>query len=142
MRMNKKQINQRFKKRVNLKKSHLRWNHEIVDRTELGGQTGLYHFYVVGDKRVRKKALDFLASELIRIAEQPNQLNEFEGTVKGSKFRFSYVAWESCSDLNEINWHYLGMPVVKDKNLYTRVKEGTGRDLETYVRKNLSEEFS
>ncbi|OYT36451.1 hypothetical protein B6U91_01230 [Candidatus Pacearchaeota archaeon ex4484_71] len=124
--------------KVSKKSRHLRWNWIRPPESLPGEDKYLYFLSLVDDKFRRKKLDDLLegANSISIIDFYFQQLDEFEGKVKGTNLRYLAKVYESnCSPTlfkQAVNRSF-GPNAVQDRDLYYRIKPGTS--LEFYLEK-------
>lgn len=120
-----------FRKRriASKKQPHVRWSYERGEAKVFDDNTGVYYFTVVGERRDRIRILSYLSEDLSKAGLVNELVGESVGKIEESKYNFSVVKWESQASPERINWKRIGVPNVRDRDLYTRIKEDAGIDL-------------
>jgi len=90
-----------------------------------------YHFVIVDD-RDRKSISNRIVTNLAKVSSVI-LIREIEGKVKGTKFRYLFVTYDSPASGEVLNLSSLGKPLKKDIDLYERVKKKMS--IEDYVMK-------
>ena len=111
---------------------HIRWNVEqSPENMIMDSPMNRYHFVIVDD-RDRKSISNRIVTNLAKVSSVI-LIREIEGKVKGTKFRYLFVTYDSPASGEVLNLSSLGKPLKKDIDLYERVKKKMS--IEDYVMK-------
>jgi len=135
MRMTGQQMKQRFGKKIDLSKPHLRWNHRISDKDYWDAQSGEFYFAIIGDRKQREEARDFLVQELNRIAGSVEEFLQggYKFKTDSPKMNGLLLILQSPAKPELINWHKLKMKRIRDLRLYERVTKRSYQNIISYL---------
>jgi len=113
-------------KKVLKKERHVRWNWEtsLEDLDKV-----MYHFIVVDDRNRRGK-MNMILSAFAGYFGTLELVRSCEGQVKDSGLRYLFESYVINIKPGVINWSKIGLPVVKDKELWERQ---SSEGIENYV---------
>ena len=113
-------------KKVLKKERHFRWNWEVsledLDKVR-------YHFIVVDDRNRRGK-MNMILSAFAGYFGTLELVRHCEGQVKDSGLRYLFESYDINIKPSVIKWSKIGLPVVKDKELWERQ---SSEGIENYV---------
>ncbi|MEX0932775.1 MAG: hypothetical protein WDZ77_01610 [Candidatus Pacearchaeota archaeon] len=92
-----------------------------------------YGVLVVSKYRVqREEIMDRIFGDIASIHSGIEVLREVEGSILNSHgLRYLFNQFDTPVKPSEIQWHDFGLPVVRDRGLYERVKKGAS--VEAYI---------